>query len=88
MAFGGPLGPFEGAGSAEAEIESLLCQSERIIGTAGIAVHDALGLIAFQQSVDVGVGVAVMHDDGLVQLQRQPDLGLKQGQLGVLGTGQ
>ena len=47
-------------------------------------MDDALGLVAFQQGVDVGVGVAVMHDDGLVQFQRQPDLSLKQGQLSVL----
>jgi len=41
-------------------------------------VDDALGLVFFQQGVDVGVGVAVMHDDGLVQFQRQPDLGLEE----------
>ena len=48
-------------------------------------MDDALGPVLLQQGVHVGVGAAVMHDDGLVQLQRQPDLGFKQGQLGVLG---
>ena len=51
-------------------------------------MDDALGLVFFQQGVDIGVGAAVVHDDGLVQFQCQPDLGLKQRQLGILGTGQ
>ena len=50
-------------------------------------MDDALGPVFFQQGVDIGVGAAVVHDDGLVQFQCQPDLGLKQRQLGILGHG-
>ena len=49
---GGPLGPLEGAGPAKANVEPLLCQPERVIGAAGIAVDDALGPVFFQQGVD------------------------------------
>ena len=48
-------------------------------------MDDALGLVFFEQGVSIGVRIAVVHDDGLVQLQRQPDVCFKHGQLGVLG---
>ena len=32
------------------------------------------------QGVDVGVGLAVVHDDGLIQLEGQAELGLEEGQ--------
>lgn len=83
--FRGPLRPFEGAGTAEAEVQALRSQPFGVLRRAGIAVDDALGLVFFEQGVNVGVGVAVVHDDGLVQLQRQPDVCLKHGQLGILG---
>ena len=44
---GGTLGPLEGAGPAKADVEPLLCQPERVIGAAGIAVDDALGPVLF-----------------------------------------
>ena len=44
---GGTLGPLEGAGPANADVEPLLCQPERVIGAAGIAVDDALGPVLF-----------------------------------------
>ena len=43
-----------------------------------------LGRYLFKQGVDVCVRLPVVHDDGLVQFQRQPNLGFKQRQLGVL----
>ena len=78
-----PLGTLEGTRPAKTDEQSLLCQPHRIVGTAGIAVDDALGLVFFQQGVNVGVGVAVVHDDGLVQFQRQLDVRLKHGQLAM-----
>ena len=50
-------------------------------------MDDALGPVLFQQGIDIRVGLPVVHDNGLVQFQRQTDLGFKQGQLGVLGHG-
>ncbi len=83
-----PFGTLEGAGAAEAEIQPLPGQPHGVVRTAGIAVDDALGTVLFQQGVDVGVGVSVVDDDGLVQLKRKADLRLKQRQLCVFGTGQ
>ncbi len=48
--FCGPLGPFEGARAAEAEVEPLLCQPERVVRAAGIAVDDALGWYFFSRA--------------------------------------
>ena len=47
---GGTLGPLEGAVPAKADVEPLLCQPERVIGAAGIAVDDALGPVLFSRA--------------------------------------
>ena len=78
------LGTVEGAGTAKADVQPLCRQLHGILGAAGIAMHNALGAVLFKQGVDVCVRLPVVHDDGLVQFQRQPDLGFKQRQLGVL----
>ena len=47
-------------------------------------MYDALGTVLFEQRVDVCVRLPVVHDDGLIQFQRQPDLGFKQRQQSIL----
>ena len=83
-----PLGTLEGTRPAKTDEQSLLCQPHRVIGTAGIAVDDALGLVFFQQGVNVGVGVRSCTMMGLSSSSASRMCASNMASWASLGTGQ
>ena len=67
--------------AAEADVHALFGQPHRVGRAARKAVYNALGAVLRQKCVSVGVGFAVMHQNGHAVLCGQRQMRLKHGKL-------